>query len=89
VKVASNSGAAQDAVSGFAPIHSGGKGQRVSLGSSNVAGMVGGAHVANGILGCISGLVSGVKAQAKNVTALATEIEERDRQDAQTLCEAR
>lgn len=89
MKVASNLGAAQDAVSGFAAIDPGGSGQQVALGSSNVSSMQDGAIVANKLLQCISDLALAVKGQAKNVTALAMEIEDRDKQDAAQLCEAR
>lgn len=89
MKVTSNVGAAQDAVSGFAQIKVEGAGQKAALGSSNVASIQDGAQVANNVLGIISELLSGVKVQAANVPALALEIENRDRQDAQELCEAR
>jgi hypothetical protein len=89
VKVASNIGAAQEAVSGFAGIDPGGSGQQVALGSSNVSSMQDGAIVANKLLQCVSELASGVKGQANQVTALAMEIEDRDKQDAGQLCEAR
>jgi hypothetical protein len=82
VKLSSNIGAAQDAVSGFTEIDLGGGGQQVSLGSSNISSMHDGAKVANKVLKSISDLVSAVKKQANNVTALATEIEERDHRDA-------
>jgi hypothetical protein len=48
-----------------------------------------GAIVANTLLQSISELASGVERQANQVTALATEIEDRDKQDAGRLCEAR
>ena len=88
MKVASNIGAAQEAVSGFAGIP-GGCGEQVALGSSNVSSMRDGAIVANTLLQSISELASGVERQANQVTALATEIEDRDKQDAGRLCEAR
>ena len=89
MKVASNVGAAQEAVSGFAGIDPGQRGEQVALGSSTVASMQDGAIVANKLLQCISELASGVKQQANQVTALAAEIEDRDKQDAGRLCEAR
>lgn len=89
MKIASNIGAAQDAASGFAGIDLGGKGQQVSLGSSNISSMQDGTRVANRILECISELASGVKTQATHVTALASDIEERDRLDAGGWCEAK
>lgn len=89
MKIASNIGAAQDAVSGFAGVHLGGKGQQVSLGSSTISSMQDGTRVANRILECISELASGVKTQATHVTALASEIEQRDQHDAGGWCEAR
>ena len=89
MKVASNVGAAQAAVSGFASGSLSGKGQQVSLASSNVSSMQAGVTVANDVLSCISALVSGVKAQAGNVSALAAEIEDRDKQDAGGWCEAK
>jgi hypothetical protein len=48
-----------------------------------------GAIVANKLLQCVSELASGVKGQANQVTALAMEIEDRDKQDAGQFCEAR
>jgi hypothetical protein len=89
LKVASNIGAAQEAVAGFARIDPGGSGQQVSLGSSKISSMHDGAIVANKLLQCISELASSVKGQAIKVTALATEIEDRDKQDASQLREAR
>ncbi|MEY9952738.1 hypothetical protein [Leifsonia sp. EB34] len=85
MKVASNTAAAQAAVAGFANIEVESDGQQVSLGSSNVASMQEGASVANGVLDSISELVSGVKRQAAGVTALATEIEARDKRDAASV----
>lgn len=82
MKLSSNVAAVQDAVSGFAEIDLGGDAQQASLGSSNISSMKDGTIVANKVLTCISELVSGVKGQADKVTALATEIEERDSQDA-------
>jgi hypothetical protein len=89
MKVASNSGAAHDAVSGFAGIDVSGAGQKAAVGSSNISSMVDGTIVANKILECIHGLASGVKTQASQVTALATEIEGRDKQDAGSMCVAK
>ena len=89
MKVASNVGAAQEAVSGFAELDTSGGGQQVTLSVSNVSCMQDGSTVANKLLRCISELASGVKGQASNVTALAAEIEDRDKQDASGWCEAR
>ncbi|MEN2736825.1 hypothetical protein ABCS02_03450 [Microbacterium sp. X-17] len=85
MKVASNTAAAQAAVAGFANIEVDRTGQQVTLGSSNVASMKDGANVANGVLDSISALISGVKRQADGVTALATEIEARDKRDAASV----
>lgn len=82
MKVSSSVGAAQDAVSGFAGIESGGDGKQVSLGLSNISSMKAGARLTNKLLRDVSSLVSGVKAEADRVTALASRIEARDRQDA-------
>ncbi|TDP98786.1 MULTISPECIES: hypothetical protein [unclassified Leifsonia] len=89
MKVASNVGAAQDAVSEFAELDTSGGGQQVTLSESNVSSMQDGSSVANRLLDCISELASGVKGQASNVTALAAEIQDRDKQDASGWCEAR
>ncbi|QNE37229.1 hypothetical protein [Leifsonia shinshuensis] len=89
MKVSSNVGAAQEAASGFAQVEVVGRAQQATVGTSNVSSTVDGATVANSILDSISELVSGVKKQAGNVTALATEIEERDSGDAGAWCEAR
>lgn len=89
MKVSSDVGAAQDAASGFATIDVVARPQQATLGTSNVSSMVDGTLVANSILDCISELVSGVKKQVGNVTALAMEIEERDNEDAGAWCEAR
>ena len=85
MKVASNTAAAEAAVSGFASIEIDGPGQQVSLGPSNIAGMQAGANVANEILNAIQELVTGVQGQASSVTALAVAIEDRDRSDAAGL----
>lgn len=85
MKVSSNVSAARDAVSGFAEIDVQGNGQQVSLGSSNISSMKDGAIVANKMLACVFELIAGVKVQAESVTALATEIEERDSRDAGSL----
>lgn len=82
MKLSSNIVAAQDAVSGFAEIDLDSNGRHVSLRTSNVASMQDGANVANQLLKGASELVSAVKGQAANITALATEIEERDGRDA-------
>ena len=89
MKLASNVAAAQDAASGFAGVDPNATAEHVSLGSSNVSSMQDGAIVANKLMSCISDLISEVKDQASRVTALASEIEQRDKQDAQVLCEAR
>ncbi|MFK3669735.1 hypothetical protein ACI2IX_06130 [Leifsonia aquatica] len=89
MKVVSDVGAAHDAAAGFAEIDSDGAGQQVSLGSSNISSMVDGARVANALLRAVDGLVSAVKAQAESVTALAAEIEDRDKLDSSGWCEAR
>lgn len=88
MKVASNIGAAQEVVAGFARIDPDRCGQQVALGSSNVASMQDGAIVANALLQSLSELAAGAKRQANQITALATEIEDRDTQDAGRLCEA-
>lgn len=85
MKISSNTGAANAAVSGFAEIEVESKGQRVSLGTSNVPGMKNGVKVADNVLSVVSELVSGVKGQANGVTALATEIEERDKRAAASV----
>lgn len=54
----------------------------MSLGSSNVAGMKAGVTLANKLVRDVSTLVSGVKAEADRVTALASRIEARDERDA-------
>ncbi|KRC47196.1 hypothetical protein ASE16_17860 [Leifsonia sp. Root227] len=82
MKLSSNIGAAQDAVSGFAVVDLDRNGQHVTLSSSTVASMSDGANVANKLLKSVLQLVSAVKGQADNVTALAAEIEERDDRDA-------
>ncbi|MFJ3393365.1 hypothetical protein [Leifsonia aquatica] len=89
MKLSSSVGAAQAAASGFAAIESGGGGQQVNLVSSNISSMQDGARVANRILSAVSELVAAVKSQAESVTALASEIEERDTLDAGGWCEAR
>jgi hypothetical protein len=81
VKVSSNVGAAKEAVQGFAAVHRDAAGRQVSLSTSTASGMRDGVAVANGLGGRLDGLVSAVKAQADRVTALATEIERRDKQD--------
>lgn len=81
MKIASNTGAAKAAVSGFSGIEVDSTGQQATLGSSNVAGMKAGAKVANKMLSEIAELVSSVKSQADGVTALATEIADRDKRD--------
>jgi hypothetical protein len=88
MKVSSNVDAAQDAASGFTQVDVSVNAQQATLGMSNVSSTVDGALVANSILDCISELVSGVKKQAGNVTALAEEIEARDSGDAGAWCEA-
>lgn len=85
MKVASNTGAAEAAVSGFANTQPDSTGQQATLGSSNIASMQDGAAVTNSILGSISDLVSSVNGQADRVTALATAFEDRDKQDAAGL----
>jgi hypothetical protein len=85
MKVASNTAAAQAAVAGFANIEVESDGQQATLGSSNVASMKEGASVANGVLDSISAFISGVKRQADGVTALASEIEARDKRDAASV----
>lgn len=82
MKLSSNIGAAQDAVSGFVDVDLDRNGQYVTLSSSTVASMNDGANVANKLLKNVLQLVSAVKGQADNVTALAAEIEERDDRDA-------
>ncbi|GAB3575481.1 hypothetical protein GCM10027406_07040 [Leifsonia lichenia] len=82
MKLSSNTGAAQSAVSGFADIDVDVKRHQVSLGSSNVLSMKNGANVSENVLSVVTELVSGVKRQATGVTALATEIEQRDKRDA-------
>jgi ABC-type proline/glycine betaine transport system substrate-binding protein len=85
MKIASSTGAAQAAVSGFAGIESDSDGQQVSLGTSNIASMRAGAKLTNKVLRDVSKLVSGVKAEADRVTALASKIEARDTKDASGL----
>ncbi|MEO7017495.1 MAG: hypothetical protein ABI130_01940 [Leifsonia sp.] len=85
MKIASSTGAAQAAVSGFAGIEADKEGLQVSLGSSNIASMRAGAKLTNKVLRDVSKLVSGVKAEADRVTALASKIETRDTQDASGL----
>ena len=85
MRISSNTGADQDAVSGFRDIHVDSKGQHVSLGSSNIAGMRDGASVANELLSPVAELVKNVKRQASNIAALAKAIEERDNRDASSL----
>lgn len=82
MRIASDLGAARDAVSGFAGIQADSDGQQVSLGSSNIAGMKAGARLTNKLVRDVSTLVSGVKAEADRVAALASRIEARDEQDA-------
>lgn len=82
MKIVSSTAAAQGAVSGFAGIEVAGAGEQADLGSSSVAGMKRGVTFANRVVGDVSGLVSGVKAEADRVVALASRIEARDRQDA-------
>ena len=78
MKIASNVGAAKEAVAGFAALDREVKSEHVTLAASTASGMEDGADVANGVLRCLSGLTSALKAQAGRVTALATEIERRD-----------
>lgn len=82
MKIASDLAAAHAAASGFAGIEADSEGQQVSLGSSNIAGMKAGAGLTNKLVRDVSTLVSGVKAEADRVTALASRIEARDQQDA-------
>jgi hypothetical protein len=82
MKIASDTGAAQAAVSGFAAVDADSEGKHVSLGSSNIAGMKAGASLTNKLVRDVSTLVSGVKAEADRVAALASRIEDRDKQDA-------
>ena len=82
MKIASNTGAAKAAVSGFSGIEVDRSGQQVSLGSSNVAGMTAGEKAANKVLKHVAELVSGAKSQADGVTSLASSIANRDKSDA-------
>lgn len=82
MKVASNIGAAHAAVSSFADIKTSARGQHAIVGSSTVTSMHDGARIANAVLTSISDLASLVRRQGGNVTALAAEIENRDRRDA-------
>ena len=82
MKVSSNTGAAQSAVSGFAGIETDREGQQVSLGSSNISSMQAGATFSNRLLRDVSELISDVKAEADRVTVLALTIEARDINDA-------
>ena len=82
MKVSSNTSAAKEAVAGFAGIGRGQRARDATLTASTVPGMRDGAEVANAIVDCIDRLLVAVRAQAGRVTALATEIEERDAHDA-------
>lgn len=81
MKVSSNTGAARAAVSGFSVIEVDASGQQVSLGSSNVAGMLAGEQAANKVLKHVAKLASSAKGQADGVTALAANIAGRDQSD--------
>lgn len=81
MRVSSSVEAARAAVSGFADIETGGNGQQVSLGISNIAGMKAGVAASNRLLQDVSDLVSDAKAEADRVTALAMAIAERDSLD--------
>ncbi|MEV8214519.1 hypothetical protein [Leifsonia sp. NPDC077715] len=89
MKVSSNIAAAKEAVAGFAALGRGERGQQATLTASNVSGMHDGARVANGIVNCVARLLSAAKGQADRVTALAVEIEERDKRDSRGLGEKR
>lgn len=82
VKVASNLGAAHEAVSGFIAIRVDDHGEHVALGPSNISGMRAGVRVANETLKSVSELISEAKSEAAKVTALAASIESRDSRDA-------
>lgn len=85
MRVASNTAAAEAAVSGFAGIEVDNTGQQVNLGSSNIGSMKDGAALSNKLLKDISEVAAGVKAEADRVTALASRIETQDQQDASSM----
>jgi hypothetical protein len=89
MKISSNVAAAQDAVTGFGGIDLGRVAQPVSLASSTVSSMQDGTIVANKVMSCIGDLLAEVRGQSSRITALAAEIESRDKQDTQAWCEAR
>ncbi|TFJ44268.1 hypothetical protein CKN73_01635 [Carnobacterium divergens] len=78
-KVASNQGAAQDAVSGISKV-SVKSGEPCSIGRSNISSMKQGAKVSNQILSDLSKLVSCVNEQANKFPKLAEVIASRDSQ---------
>ena len=85
MKVASDTSAAEGAVSGFEGIETDGEGQQVNLASSNIGSMQDGAALANKLVQEIAQLILGVKGEADRVVALASRIEARDQEDATEL----
>ncbi|EOH97196.1 hypothetical protein BCR22_02610 [Enterococcus plantarum] len=78
-KIASNEGAAQNAVAGISKV-SVKSGKTCSLGRSNISSMKQGAKVSNQILSDLSKLVSCVNEQANKFPKLAAVIASRDSQ---------
>ncbi|WP_295124488.1 hypothetical protein [uncultured Leifsonia sp.] len=82
MKLSSDFGAAQRAVAGFTAIDPRRTADHVTLKATNISSTIDGTAIANKLVSCLTELTTGVKRQAGNVTALATELEERDNLDA-------
>lgn len=82
MRLASSVAAAQEGVAGVAAINADVRPQTVELGSSNIASMRDAAEVANTMFDGVTKLSANLIAEARNVDALAKQIEQRDSLDA-------
>jgi hypothetical protein len=84
VKLTSSVAAAEDAVAGISKIRTDAQAMTVELGASNITSMMDAAVVANSALEGVIKLSATLIGHARNVDALAKEIEQRDRLEAAT-----